>query len=210
MALLADYCSATELKSYLRITDVADDAELGFAITAASRAIDQATNRHFGQDGSVTARYYTAQRPNMTNGFDGRFTLETEDISTVTGLLVKTDLDNDGTFETSLTIDTDFRLYPWNAAAESQPWERIVLNLGVSFPSQLRTVEVTAKFGWTAVPTAIKEAALMQASRFFSRRNSPYGIAGSPSEGSELRLLARVDPDVMVVVAPYKRLWAWA
>jgi hypothetical protein len=210
VALLDDYVTLTQLKSFLRITDTADDTELGFAITAASRAVDQATNRHFGQDAAVTARYYTVGQPDKLNGFDGRWNVETADISTVTGLLVKSDTDDDGTFETSLTIDTDFRLWPWNAAAESRPWERIVLMAGGSFPVQLRTVEVTAKFGWASVPTAIKQATLMQASRFFSRRNAPFGIAGSPEMGSELRLLAKVDPDVMVIVAPYKRLWAWA
>ena len=40
-----------------------------------------------------------------------------------------------------------------------------------------------------------------EASRWFARRNSPYGIAGSPEMGSELRLLAKLDPDVAVMLA---------
>lgn len=210
MALLADYCTATELKAYLRITDAADDAELGFAITAGSRAVDQFTNRHFGQADPAEARYYDAQKASSTNGFMGRFVLETEDISTSTGLTVKTDLDDDGTFETTLTINTDFRLWPWNAAGESQPWTRIVLASGQSFPTHLRGVEVTAKWGFPSVPTAVKQATLFQASRFFARRNSPYGIAGSPDMGNELRLLAKIDPDTFTALMSYKRLWAWA
>lgn len=210
MPLIADYVTLQELKSFLRITDVNDEPELSIAIAAASRAIDQATGRHFGQAETADARYYNACRPNWNNGFGGRYVLETADISTVTSLTVKTDLDDNATFETTLTINTDFRLWPWNASSEARPWERIVLTSGQSFPTQLRGIEVTAKWGWTAVPPAIKQATLLQASRFFSRRNSPYGIAGSPDLGNELRLLARVDPDVMVVVAPYKRHWGWA
>jgi hypothetical protein len=64
-------------------------------------------------------------------------------------------------------------------------------------------VKVTALWGWTAVPVAVKQATLLQASRFFSRRHSPYGVAGSPELGSEIRLLARVDPDVGVSLRDY-------
>lgn len=208
MPILADYCSLVEIKSFMRIADTADDNELGYAITAASRAIDQTAGRHFGVS-TVEARYYTATQPASTNGFAGRTILETDDISTTTGLVVKTDQNDDGTFETTLTLNTDFRLWPYNADKESRPWERIVMGSGGTLPTTLRGVEVTAAFGWVAVPTGIKDAALIQASRFFVRRNAPFGVAGSPDMGSELRLLSKLDPDVAVIVQHYKRYWAW-
>jgi hypothetical protein len=43
----------------------------------------------------------------------------------------------------------------------------------------------------------------MQASRLLSRRDAPFGIAGSPEMGSEMRLLAKLDPDVDLLVQPY-------
>jgi hypothetical protein len=66
---------------------------------------------------------------------------------------------------------------------------------------------VTAKWGYAAaIPKSVIEANLLQASRLFSRRQSPYGVAGSPDLGGELRLLAKVDPDVAVLLARYVKV----
>jgi hypothetical protein len=51
---------------------------------------------------------------------------------------------------------------------------------------------------------------LLQASRLDFRRVAPAGVAGSPETGSEVRLLARVDPDVAVSLKDYIRWWAAA
>jgi hypothetical protein len=55
------------------------------------------------------------------------------------------------------------------------------------------------------VPSAVKLATRLQASRFMARRDSPYGVAGSPDAGSEIRLLSRVDPDVAVALRGFSR-----
>ena len=205
MAWNPDYCTATELKSFLRITDAADDTELGFAITAASRAIDLACNRQFGST-TAAARYYESDGLYLAD----RPALAIDDIQSTTSLAVLIDDNADATFETTLTNDTDFDLFPWNATANGEPWTHMVLRptASASFPEAARSVKITGVWGWTSVPTAVKQAALLQASRFFARRNAPFGVAGSPELGSELRLLAKVDPDVSVALAPYKRLWA--
>ncbi|MGH7426553.1 MAG: phage gp6-like head-tail connector protein [Candidatus Methylomirabilales bacterium] len=218
MALITDYVTVAEMKGFLRITDTVDDTELAFAVTAASRTIDQAANRHFGQEDPATARYYTATAPASvtrngrvpTDLFFGRWNLETDDISTTTSLVVKTDQDDDGVFETTLVLNTDFRLWPYNAPGESRPFERIVLASSGSFPVHPRGVEITAKWGWTSVPSLIRQAARIQAARLSKRRDSPFGVAGSPEMGNELRLLAKLDPDVAVLVRAHERLWGWA
>lgn len=64
---------------------------------------------------------------------------------------------------------------------------------GTSFP----------RAGEGSTPSAIVNACLLQASRFWSRRSSPFGVAGSPEFGNELRLLNRLDPDVEVMLGPY-------
>ena len=99
-------------------------------------------------------------------------------------------------------------LLPENAAEVGQPFTGLYFT---SYPlnpwpllwvSQRAHVAVTAKWGYAAVvPDAVKLACLLQASRWFARRNSPYGIAGSPEMGSELRLLAKLDADVAVMLA---------
>lgn len=218
MALRADYCTASELKAFMRITDTADDTAIGLAITSASRAIDQVAGRSFGQDDPAIARYYSATRgsgsshPAGTNDpFAGRWTLDVDDVSTTTDLVVKTDSADDGTFETTLTINTDYRLWPYNAAADGRPWERIVLTAGGSLPTYLRAIEVTAKWGWTAVPSDIKLATQIQAQTILKGgRDSPLGIAGSPDFGNEMRLSTKLHPNAAELVRPYVKIWGVA
>lgn len=61
-----------------------------------------------------------------------------------------------------------------------------------------------------AVPASINLATLIQAARFVKRRDAPFGVAGSPDMGNELRLLARLDPDVLVLVANHRNWWSAA
>lgn len=188
-----DYVSAAELKAYLRIADTDDDAQLAFAITAASRAIDLAAGRPFGLDDPAVARTYTWNGERL--GKHGSL-LSVDDISGATGLVVV----NDG-----VTVDAaDYSLHPANAALKGRPFTAILRTNG-TFSTGYQKVSVTAKFGWTAVPTVVKQACLIQASRFFQRRESPYGIAGSPDVGSEFRLLQKVDPDVGLMLSSVKR-----
>jgi uncharacterized phiE125 gp8 family phage protein len=198
MAWQPDYVTATELKAYLRISDAVDDAEVGFAVTAASRAVDRHTNRQFGLVAAPEARKYTARWDRDRC----RFVVDIDDLMTVTGLTV--------TGEAG-AIDV-FAKQPGNADLEARPWTRLVVDpTSTTLPTLKEdAVTVTARYGWTTVPVAVKQAALLQASRFFTRRNAPFGVAGSPELGSELRLLAKVDPDVAVVLGPYQRWWAAA
>lgn len=58
------------------------------------------------------------------------------------------------------------------------------------------------------VPPTITAACLLQASRFWKRRDAPFGIAGSPVLGNEMRLLAKLDPDVEVMLWNYVNWWS--
>lgn len=204
MAWQPDYCTAAELKTHLRIGDTVDDTELGICITAASRAIDKACNRQFGS--ASQTRVYTGHCEYV----DGRIAVPVDDVMTTSGLGVKLDQGQDGTYEQTLTYQTDFDLWPWNAASDGIPWTHVVWRpTAAVYPAGFATeLQVTATFGWTAVPTIVKNACLLQASRFFVRRDSPYGVTGSPDAGSELRLLERLDPDVAMMLASVRRWWA--
>lgn len=197
------YSTLAELKAHLRVTDTADDSAIAVAITAASRAIDHDTQRQFGLTGSAVARVYTYQRECI----EDRLSLAIDDVQTTTGLAVALDQNYDGTFETTLTRGTDFDLWPWNAAADGKPWTHMVLRPTSTawFPYFARGVQVTANFGWSAIPSIVHQACMIQAGRFFMRRDSPYGIAGSPQVGSELRLLDRLDPDVSAMLTTVRR-----
>jgi hypothetical protein len=197
------YATLNELKGFVGIptADTADDTTLQSALDSASAQVDAFCDRVF-TDGSVTTRLYTVSDT-------GR--LDIDPISSTTGLVVKTDDNADGTFETTWTLDTDFRLEPINAAAFGEPWTRLSV-LGTRwFPKiQYRPgVQVTAKFGWPGgtAPAPVKHATLIQASRLWLRKNAPFGVAGSVEFGSEVRLLAKLDPDVESLLRPYRRNW---
>ena len=195
MAWAPDYCTSPELKAFLRVNDAVDDAQIAVAVSAASRAIDKYTGRQFGKVAALENREYGT----AYDRHQGVYTVAVDDLQDVTGLVVTAG-------STVLTAATPtapgYKLYPVNALPKGRPYEWIA----VPNPDLLT---ITALWGWTAVPASVKQATLLQASRFMARRESPYGVAGSPTDGSEMRLLARVDPDVAVSLDPFRRDW-WA
>lgn len=202
MALFPDYVNSAELKAHLRITDTNDDDALALAITAASRAIDRSCGRQFGLNGSAVARVYTWGKTFI----EDLPAVEVDDFMTSTDLSIKLDTSGSGSYGSALaSVDP----WPWNAVADGRPWTHLVFRAYASgFPTALsQGVQVTANWGWTAVPDVVKQACLIQASRFFVRRDSQYGVAGSPETGTELRLLDRLDPDVAVLLSTVRRHW---
>lgn len=196
MAWQPDYATLAELKSFMRISDTVDDAELGFAITAASRSIDAHTGRQFGLLAAPTLWTYLA-RPDLARG---RWVVDIDDLMTAVGLVVNVP---------TVGNTTEFVTEPVNGATKGRPWIRVVFNRNQSVVpvcTDNYTVNVTGQYGWATVPVAVKEATLLQASRFAKRRDAPFGVAGSPDLGSEVRLLAKVDPDVAVILTPYRRI----
>lgn len=193
MAWAPDYCTVDELSSYVRIDDAEDDVELAHAIAAASRSIDDHTNRQFGKVAAAEERTYWA-RPDYDRGY---WVVDTDDYQTVTNLVVEVDGNAVATYVKE----------PLNAASKGRPWTRIAFtgDSEAQPTTHPHEVVVTALWGWTAVPATVKQATLLQASRFFKRRGAPFGVAGSPEMGNELRLLAKVDPDVAVTLKGYMR-----
>lgn len=194
------YATLADLKASLRINDTEDDAELLYALNAASRMIDHHAGRQFGSVDDATARYYGAY---WHVGL-ARWVVDIDDLVTTDDLVVKTD-DGSGDFATTLTLDDDFRLAPDNAAADGRPWTQLIASSGQVLPTAARAVEVTARWGWSAPPEVVVQATLIQAARLFKRKDAPFGVAGSPDLGSEVRLLARLDPDVEKLLEPVTR-----
>lgn len=187
-----DYITLAEAKAYLRIADTDDDALLPTWITAASRAVDTFCHRQFGKVEFSEPRTYTPVWDPVLR----QFSMAIDDLSTSGGFQV---IDANGVTVTA----ADYRLSPVNAVQRLRPFERITL----SAPGPL---VLTGVWGWTSVPLAVKNATFLQTARFAARRDSPYGIAGSPTEGGEQRLLASLDPDVKVSLgSKYRREW-WA
>jgi hypothetical protein len=195
MAITNGYCTLTEVKAALRITDNIDDTLLENAVEAASRRIDGECSRRFYIDATTSARTYAANRSTF---------VFVDDIATTTGLVVKVDDTLSGTYSTTLTVGTDYQNEPLNAAAQNEPIT-LLRALDVGFPvdgNGRALIEVTAKWGWPAIPDAIREATVLLAARQFKRLDSPLGVAGFGDLGAIV--VRRIDPDVAAMVAPFK------
>lgn len=192
MALTNCYATLVQLKASLVITDSTDDTRLEAAITAASRMIDDYTSRFFYPDGTSTTPvilYFTPQSPDFVYVDD--FTSLTE---------VATDTASDKTYAT-VWATTDYVIEPVNNPRQAKPYNQIIAFDRYQFlTDQIQSVRVTGIWGWSAVPSVVSQACLIQSSRLFSRAASPFGIAGSPDLGT-VRLSARLDPDVQVLLS---------
>ncbi len=186
--------SGSDLASWLSIPDTEDDPALQTAAAAASQKVTEYCDRDFVKTAiaSPTARVFW---PTMS--LTGK--LEVDDFWETTVLVVKVDDNNDGTFETTLTLNTDFYLEPLNGRLHGQTWPytRLVL-INRTFPcySYRPSVQVTAAWGWTAIPDAVKQATLIEGAAIFHRRNSPSGVIGGFADFGAVRVSRFEDPDV--------------
>lgn len=191
------YVTVSALKTTLNITASTWDTDLTNAITAASRAIDQETGRRFWVDDDANQiRYYTPT-------YGGAVLID--DLVTLTTVVI--DLAGDGSFSTTWTSGTDFDLYPYNAVADSQPYTSLEVRpqSGAYLPCYTRSVKVTGKFGWPAVPGTISEATSILAARLFKRaREAPLSVWGIGADGTPVRI-SKTDPDVYMLIEPYSR-----
>ncbi len=195
---MADYTSRTTVKEYLGIpsgTATEDDA-IDAALAAAEDEVDNICGRTFVVPGSATAKVFEP-----TNGV----VVEVDDIAQTTGLVVKTDTADDGAYDKTLTLTSEYIL-EGNAA----PYRIIRRVDGSTFPrymSDRPTIEVTAYWGYAmAVPGPIVQAATVLSARLYQRRSSPLGFqAGMSTEFGPVRI-SRIDPDIRTLLYGYRRI----
>ena len=205
MSVTNGYTTVDKLKAQLNVTDSRWDTALELAVNAASRQIDAHTGwvQHgFWQDGTVVARTY---EPDET-----KCLYIPEGISTTTGLIVKVDYGDDGTYESTLTISTDFTLEPVNAAADYpvRPYTEIeIRNTSAAyFPLEYYSVQVTAKFGWPAVPAAVELACLIQAAQLYKAGDATFGVLQLTGlDGSAVRIGGSLHPQAEALLVDYSK-----
>ena len=192
---MGDYVALSELKTALGISGSADDTYLNLAIDAAEKSINDLCGRKFTADSSASARTYRAQP----------YLAVTDDISPLTGLVVKTDTAADGTFDTTWA-STDYQVEPLNNLTKGRSGNNLRAIGSYTYPvygdGQV-SVEVTAKWGWPAVPDPVKQATLMMSSRLYGRKASPMGVIGVGDFGPVR--ISRTDPDIAALLMDYKR-----
>jgi hypothetical protein len=196
MAIANGYSTLAEVKAALRIpsADTQDDALLEMAVESASRLVDGHCARYFYNAGTA-ARYFVADNDYLTN---------IDDAITITQ--VATDTSADGTYDIVWQAD-DYQLEPLNGRVDGLvvPYNAVRAIGDYTFPiwGGEGLVKVTATWGWSAIPTAIKQATIIQSSRIFKRLDSPLGVLSSPDLGF-IRVGSRLDPDVAQLVDNYR------
>lgn len=195
------YVDKDDLKGMIGLTGSGQDNNIDNAINASSRLIDQITGRHFYKSESVQVKHFT---PN------NEYILDVPDIANTTGLIVQLDTTDDGSHDKTITLDTDFYLKALNVTDMEGdyniPYQSLVIldrRSSERFdPDIVKQVKITAIWGWENIPDAIKQATLLQASRLWKRKDSPFSTYGS-SETGEIELFQKMDPDAKTLIRPY-------
>lgn len=189
------YLTAASLKATLTLTSQTfADADIDAAISAASRGIDKVCRRRFYADADANqVRYFLPISKAL---------VRIEDLVTLTSL--QTDPGGDGVYELTWTLNTDFTLNPVNAAADGRPWDLVKVHPNGNYafsPDKPRSVKVTGKFGWSAVPPEIVEATTILAAKLLKRaREAPFGIVTVGLDSGAAMRVARNDPDVLFLL----------
>lgn len=184
------YATLAQLKTKLRITDTADDVELAEKLQVASRRIDDDTGRRFWSDTAASARQYDLTHETK---------LIVDDIASSSGLVVQV---GDGTTWTTVASNL-YRLKPENDLVKRKPVWLIERVLSYWPLYVLPQAQITARWGWPAVPPAARDACLILAARLFRRKDSPEGVAGFSDLG--VVRVGRYDPDYEALVGSLVR-----
>ena len=200
MAITNGYATLSDVKAAFRITDSVDDSLLELSIESASREIDGWCERVFYNAGTATRVYIPTDS----------FYTEIDDLISLTTLKTSsTGTGFDNTWQAG-----DYQLEPLNGVSgglTNHPATRIRAVGNKIFPlwdprninSHEATVEVRGVFGWSAVPTAIKQACIILSMRQFKRYDTPLGITFD--ELGAMRV-GRVDPDIQNLLSPFKKV----
>jgi hypothetical protein len=195
MAITNGYATLSEIKASARITDTIDDTLLELAVESASRMIDSYTQRYFYNAGTAV-RLFVPQDNYVT---------EIDDAITITKIETSDGDDFGTTWATK-----DYQLEPLNGTVDGltgHPTTRIraVDDFLFNVLAGEATVRVTGTWGWAAIPVAVKQATIIQASRIFKRNDSPLGVAGFGDMGV-IRVGSQLDPDVRQLVEVYRKV----
>lgn len=199
MTLGANYATLTELKDRLKpggISGTTFDTRLNDALSTASRSIEKACGRQFNDAGSATARVYEPCSD---------YLVEVDDFSTVTGLIVKVDTSGDGTYATTVAA-ANYETRPLNGVVDGEQgwpyWQVCAVNYVWPIYWVRAPIQVTARWGWTAVPAGIHEGCLILAEELFKLADSPFGTGGYGQYGI---IRARENPFCWQRIAPYAK-----
>lgn len=174
-ALGGPYATLAMLKARMGIADsnTARDTDLSQRLVSASTDINAWCHRQFGQTDTATARRF---RP-------GRTGVDTHDFWSTTGLVITPYLA--GVAGTPWDVSS-VELEPADGIVNEVPgwpYRRICYPLGDHPIVQAMSwtgysIQVTAKWGWAAIPENVVTSCLMLAVADDKAKDAPFGVAG--------------------------------
>lgn len=189
------YATVADLATYMTVNPVTYGDDLAHAITAASRQIDAHCARRFWADSTATSRIYWSKDTRV---------LMIDDAWSITS--VKSSSADNGTYDVTYTAVTDYQAEPLNGVADGidgLPTWRLRFNKPVlPLDTETPTLQVTAKWGWAAVPEAVRQACLIMAGEIFKLREAPFGVAGFGEMGAVR--IGRMSPQATALLRPYR------
>jgi hypothetical protein len=168
------YIGLSDLKKVFDVkADATDkDERLQLAVDTASREVERFCRRQFNQASTATARVFYSKNP---------YFVKTDDFFTTTGLVIKTGDPLSG-FSSELDAGS-YYTEPLNGVVDGVPgWP--FSRIRGSFIRCYYHVEVTARWGWEAVPAAVRQSTLLIAEKMYKLDMAPLGVAGFNEFGS--------------------------
>lgn len=168
------YIADADLKSFLRIQGGIHDAEVHRATATAQAEVDRYCgwgSSGFLPDADVSARTFAT---------GDRLLVDVDGFYTATGLVVRTDDDDDGVFETTWSA-SQFELLPagnrWRGMS-GVPFFQLRACGTRTWPvggKRENRVEITARWGWAACPPDVSTATLLRTVQIMQRRDNREG-----------------------------------
>lgn len=169
MSLGENFITPEQLKEYMGLVPESFTQHVQDAVDSITTDIIRHCHRDFNDAESVSTRVYKS----ILHPDDGPM-LITDDFSTAVGLVVES---NGVTFD-----NTDLTLEPLNGVMQGLagwPYWRILGDFTIG-----KKVNVSARWGWAAVPKPVRQAAFILGSDTFQLKDQRLGIAGSDQFGS--------------------------
>jgi hypothetical protein len=190
--ITAGYCTLWEIKSELALPDDTNDDLLMSMISDATQFIKDYTHRSFISE--LATRYF--------DGSASPLWLDDDLMSvTGTGAGVFLDEDGNGTYESTLTANTDYLLLPYNTT----PKTRLVIAPNSSyggFASGItKGVKITGYWGYsTTPPDTVRRACKIQVCRWWNRHLGGYSTEIGGQELGTIKVYSGLDEDVKLLL----------
>lgn len=177
----AAYVSVDQVKDAMQIKNTRQDNQIALNVVAASRAIDRRCGQAFYRDAAVSVRQVDALGRVLARS--GGAVLLVPPIATASGLSI---------------VGGTLSYGPSGCLERGEPITEL---WGVAWNRYTR-YDITAVWGWPAIPPDIESATLLQATRLTRRPASPEGVAGSAEWG--MVRIPNLDPDVRAMIEPFR------